>query len=131
MQRNVGGSLRVRFPRVKVSGSFLLAKLIACFFIVVLADIPVICAEERPGSETTPATATAEIRAVDLDTGYLTVAGTNPSDDCGCPCHHNFGGSIVFSPLHLTRLSESPARPAPNRITPPIQRPDHPPQNLL
>lgn len=114
---------------MRVSGSLLLARFLAYFFIVALADVPVICAEERPGSDTA-AGASTEIQAAHLDAGYLTDAGTNPSDDCGCPCHHSFGGSIVISPLHLTRLSESPAPPAPQRITPPIHRPEHPPQNL-
>lgn len=109
----------------------LLARVLALFFVAALADVPLICPEEQAGAAATFENATPEFHVAAFAAKSFSVAGsTAPDSDCGCPCHHTFGGTIAITLSPLVRLPESPDQPAPAGISPPIRSPEHPPQNL-
>ena len=126
-----GNRPRVKFARVKVSVAGPIARLLALFFIAVLADVPILCPEERPGTASMAEHTTPGIHAVASTAGLLSVIETTSSEsDCGCPCHHTFGGPIEITLSTLVPLPEFPGGPVPRGISPPIRSPEHPPQNL-
>jgi len=122
---------RVRFGRVKFSMTGLPIRLLALFFVAALADLPVICAEERAA----PAAAVEDtgplIRGIVSAAQSSAVLRTiSPDSDCACPCHHTFGGQAIFTLSPLIRLPEVPDSAHCSRTFPPARGPEHPPQNL-
>lgn len=107
-----------------------LGKLLLLFVVLELADVPLICADERPSDETTQPV----VRMVD---GFDSVTLTSPApkmddgDPCFCPCHSSFrsaSASRLPSTGTWVGLTGSPhARGIPG----PPRALDHPPQNLL
>lgn len=116
---------------MNVSATGLPARLLALFFIAVLADVPVICAEERPGAAGAVDDTTPRIHSVVSATQASSVMqSTSTNSDCACPCHQTFGGQVAFTLSPLIRLPEIPDSPGFPGIFPPTRSPEHPPQNL-
>ncbi len=109
-----------------------LGKVLLLFIVLEVADVPFICADERPSDEISSSSPVA--RTVD---GFDSVMLSSPApnmddgDPCFCPCHSSFrSASASRLPssgawVELTVSSHARGIPEPSRSL------DHPPQNLL
>jgi hypothetical protein len=100
------------------------------FLGIAVADVPIICADERPCDEISSASARP---ADDLASVEVMKAGTGSDDGpcCFCPCHSTFrsaeGCELLSSGSSVEQIAPSRARATPG----PPRAFDHPPQNLL
>jgi len=99
------------------------------FLALAVADVPIICADERPSDEVS---SHAERPADDLaDVKVTADASLDDGVCCFCPCHSSFR-SATASPLPSSRSSiELIAASGVRGIPGPPRSLDHPPQNLL
>ncbi len=104
----------------------ILARTLAAFLAVQVADTPLFCADERPMEAPAHASRHAAPASGDLHT----MPGPTSGAACFCPCHLTFDSERSFAFVATTRLTANlsfllPAAPA----APPPSL-DHPPQNL-
>ena len=107
-----------------------LGKLLLLFLALQVADLPIICADERPSGEvSSPATRSAD----ELASMELSTLGASIDDGvcCFCPCHLNFraatASELPSSGSSIQLIVSPRVRPIPE----PPRSLDHPPQNLL
>jgi hypothetical protein len=106
----------------------ILARTLAAFLAVQVADTPIFCADERPGGELPSASSHATAAAGDLHT-----SPEAPSTDaacCFCPCHLTFDSERSVASFAAARPTASPRFPLPAKLAAPAQSLDHPPQNI-
>jgi hypothetical protein len=100
------------------------------FLGIAVADVPIICADERPCDETSSARARP---AGDLASVEIVEAGTGSDDGpcCFCPCHSTFRSAerceLLSSGSSVEQIVTFRARATPG----PPRSLDHPPQNFL
>jgi hypothetical protein len=108
----------------------ILGRALVLFLVIAIADVPIICADERPCDETSRASARA---SDDLASVKIMKAGTGSDDGpcCFCPCHSTFrsaeGCELPSSGSSVEQIAPSRARATPGQP----RSLDHPPQNLL
>jgi len=107
-----------------------LGKLLVLFLMLQVADVPIICADERPSGEiSSPAVRSAD----DLASVELSTPGASIDDGvcCFCPCHSNFRSATTSQLPSSGSSVELIASPRERGIPEPPRSLDHPPQNLL
>ncbi len=115
--------------------ALLLGRSLALLFALELADVPIICPEERAGEETRSAppalTATSLGGTASVQVPDCPGNPEQSETDCSCPCHSVFQAAVqpdlADARVWIGLSSSSPARPL-NLRDGAI---DHPPQNLL
>jgi hypothetical protein len=107
-----------------------LGRLLLLFLVLAVADIPILCADERPSDEISGPVARS---ADDLASVKLSTPGVNIDNGvcCFCPCHSIFRPATA-SELPSRRCSvERIVSVRAESIPGPSRSLDHPPQNLL
>lgn len=96
------------------------------FLALAVADVPIICADERPSDEASSNAA----RPVD---NLVSTAGASIDDGvcCFCPCHSSFRSATASLLPSSGSWAELIASPHARGIPEPLRSLDHPPQNLL
>jgi len=122
--------LHARVPApMRGVGSFL-GRLLLLFLALEVADVPIICADERPSDEiSSPAVRSAD----DLTSVKSSTAGASIDDGvcCFCPCHLPFRAATASELPTSGSSVQVIASPRVRGIPGPPRSLDHPPQNLL
>lgn len=116
-------------PLMRALGS-LVGKLLLLFIVLEIADVPFICADERPAKEIS----SPVVLIVDgLDSVALSTPSANidDGDPCFCPCHSNFRSATASDLPSSGRSAELIETPRTRGVPAPTRSLDHPPQNLL
>jgi hypothetical protein len=100
------------------------------FLALAVADVPLICADERPSDEISDSVV---LPSDDLASVKLSAAGTSIDDGicCFCPCHSNFRTATASELPPSGPSVDRIASPRAMEIPGPPRSLDHPPQNLL
>jgi len=108
----------------------LLGRFLLLFLALQVADVPIICADERPSD---PISSPAVRPADDLDSAKVSTPGASIDDGvcCFCPCHSSFRSATVSQLPSSGSSVELIASPRARGIPEPPRSLDHPPQNLL
>lgn len=107
-----------------------LGRFLLLFLVLGVADVPIICADERPSDEISGSVVRS---ADDLASARVSTPGASIDDGvcCFCPCHSSFRTASA-SELPSSRSSvEVIASPRARGIPGLPHSIDHPPQNLL
>ncbi|MEX0880699.1 MAG: hypothetical protein WEB59_06925 [Thermoanaerobaculia bacterium] len=106
----------------------ILARTLAAFLAVQVADTPLFCADERP----TETSASASRHAAPALSDLHAAAGSLEGDSafCFCPCHLTFDSERSFAVVASNRTTANPSLLVPADPAAPPQSLDHPPQNL-
>jgi hypothetical protein len=107
-----------------------LGRFLLLFLALQVADVPIICVDERPSDEiSSPGVRSAG----DPASLRLSTAGATIDDGvcCFCPCHLNFRPATASDLLSSGISVQLIASPLVRGIPGPPRSLDHPPQNLL
>jgi hypothetical protein len=106
----------------------MLARALAAFLAVQVADTPLFCADERPMEGSANDSRHAATAAGDLHTLPGSTSGDAAS--CFCPCHLTFDSERSFAVVASLRPTANTSLLVPADPAAPPQSLDHPPQNL-
>ena len=107
------------------------ARLLVVIFIVKLADVPILCAEELPSPRNSVAADGIDASGRSGQAAPVGIAVGTDKDPLACVCRLNFcstsGTELAYSGISVSL----DLLPAPARVSAPPRALDHPPQNLL
>jgi hypothetical protein len=106
----------------------MLARALAAFLAVQVADTPLFCADERPMEGSANDSRHAAPSSQDIHTASGAVEGDSAA--CFCPCHLTFDSERLFAVVASLRPTANTSLLVPADPAALPQSLDHPPQNL-